>query len=87
MYGLFAGVNGPELAEMAMKNHFIALGCFLLIAVLGFALDNWHYSHTPLSFLAGAFPFDSGLACLTPFRRERAASSPRTDDIRRSLHE
>ena len=24
---------------MVMKNHFIALGCFLLLAGLGFALD------------------------------------------------
>ena len=24
---------------MVMKNHFITLGCFLLLAVLGFALD------------------------------------------------
>jgi hypothetical protein len=24
---------------MVMKNYFIALGCFLLLAVLGFALD------------------------------------------------
>jgi hypothetical protein len=24
---------------MVMKNHFITLGCFLLLAVIGFALD------------------------------------------------
>ena len=28
-----------EMRKMAMKNHFIVLGCFLLLAMLGFALD------------------------------------------------
>ena len=27
------------MRKMAMKNHFIVLGCFLLLAMLGFALD------------------------------------------------
>jgi len=77
-----ARVGGDGHEKSLYRPRLLSLDCCAWVRV-----RHWHYSHTPLSFLAGAFPFDSGLACLTPFRRERAASSPRTDDIRRSLHE
>ena len=32
-------IAGATESELAMKHHFIILGCFLLLAVLGFALD------------------------------------------------
>lgn len=82
-------ICGGERARVAGDGHekslyhprLRSLDCCAWVRV-----RHWHYSHTPLSFLAGAFPFDSGLACLTPlppprlFRRERAASPPRTDE-------
>ena len=37
--GSIAGVNDSELRKMATKHYLITLGCFLLLAVLGFALD------------------------------------------------
>jgi hypothetical protein len=34
-----AGAREITLQEMAMKHHLTVLGCFLLLATLGFALD------------------------------------------------